>query len=305
MTEWFESGEPWFPSKWGADDALGTLNAITPEKVAAASSLVTRGAVYRLSHDLYLEMPIKQSAHGPFYYVVSNRPSDVRPGMADDSRNKLGATHCRIEMVDHLGTHLDALNHIAFDNHFYNGVDAATTVGAHGVRRYGLETIPPIVTRGILVDVAGLKGVSELEPGYAITVDDTERALAGHDLTVTPGDVVLFHTGWSHMWNDADRRATYLGSPPGVGFELACWLAERDVAIVAADTLTTEVTPVELEGTTLPVHQLLMVRHGIRLIDNIKSDELARDGVAEFQFVCAALPIRGATGCPVSPLALI
>lgn len=304
-TEWFEDGAPWYPSKWGADDVLGSLNAVTPEKVAASAALVRRGSVYRLSHDLYPAMPIKEEAHGPFFYVVSNRPSDVRKGMGDDSRNKFGAAHCRIEMVNHLGTHLDALNHVAYDNRFYNGVDAAAVVGAHGVTRYGLETIPPVVTRGLLVDVAALHGTSALDGGYAITVEDTEKALGSRGLTVEPGDVVAFHTGWSAKWNDPAQREDYLGhGTPGVGWDLAKWLAARDVALVAADTAISEVRPPELPGTTLPVHQYLIVRHGIRLIDNLKTDELARDGVTEFQFSCAALPIRGATGSPVSPLAL-
>src|SRR5437879_4437039 len=98
MAEWFESDEPWYPSKWGADDDLGSLNTLTPEGVRAAVGLVRKGRVYRLGHLIFPEMPIKEDAHGPFFSVVSNRPYDTRAGTGSESRNRVGATHCRLEM---------------------------------------------------------------------------------------------------------------------------------------------------------------------------------------------------------------
>ena len=304
MGEWFESGEPWYPAKWGADDELGTLNTLTAERVRAASGLVRTGRVYRLGHLIFPEMPIKEGAHGSFLSVISNRPYDAREGMGDDSRNRLGATHCRLELADHLGTHLDALNHIAFDNRFYNGVDAFSTITARGTHKLGIETVPPIVTRGVMLDIAGAHGKEVLEGGYAITVEDAETFLDQHDIAVEAGDAVLFHTGRSRMWTDPEARRAYFESSPGVGYELAKWLAERDVAVVGADSAATEVIPSELPGAVLPVHQYLMVKSGIRIIDNLKLDELAADGIYEFLFVCSPLPIKGATASPVAPLAI-
>lgn len=301
MTEWFESDEPWYPSKWGSGDVLGTLNVLGAESVLAAARLIRRGRVYRLGHEIFHGMPTKDDAHGPFAYFVSTRPYDDRGAERSASRNKFGATHCRLEMVDHLGTHIDALNHIAFDNRFYNGVDAYAEITAEGVRKLGMETFPPIVTRGVLVDVAGLHGVDVLDRGYAITVDDAERCLDENGLNIRPGDAVVFHTGLSTSWGDPSQQSGYFDSPPGVGYALGKWLADRDVAVVGADNPATEVMPSELPGAFLPVHQYLMVKHGIRVLDNLKLDELAADRVGEFAFVCAPLPIRGATGSPVTP----
>ncbi|MDN5855058.1 MAG: cyclase family protein, partial [Actinomycetia bacterium] len=302
MTEWFESDESWYPAKWGPDDQLGTLNVLGPDSVLAAARLIRHGHVYRLGHEIFHGMPTKDDAHGPFGYFVTTRPHDDRGAERSASRNKFGATHCRLEMVDHLGTHIDALNHIAFDNRFYNGVDAYAEITAEGVRKLGMETFPPIVTRGVLVDVAGLHGVDVLDRGYAITVDDVESCLAGDGLDVRPGDVVVFHTGVSASWDDPGRRDGYFDSPPGIGYAVGKWLAERDVAAVGADSPATEVMPSELPDTYLPVHQYLIVKHGIRILDNLKLDELAAARAHEFAFVCAPLPLRGATGSPVNPL---
>lgn len=302
MAEWFESGAPWFPSKWGPDDQLGTAATLTPEKVLASVGLVRKGRVLPLGHPIFLGMPGRVATHGPFHYLTSQRVYDHRPPIRTVTKNKFGAALCRLEMTDHLGTHLDALNHIGFDNKLYNGVDAVENTLPSGSLKLGVDTGPSVVTRGVMVDAT--EGGKVMGKGQPITVEATERFLAGHHLEVGRGDALLFHTGVSSLWHQTERYNEYYESSPGVGYDLAKWLGDRDVSLVGADTPSTEVSPSEREGIRLPVHQYLITKCGIRLIDNLKLDELAAERVYEFLFVCAPLRIKGATASPVTPLAV-
>jgi len=306
MVEWFETEERWYPSKWGENDELGTLNVLSSEKVLKAIRLVKKGRVYLLAHQIFLGMPMRRTGyHGPFFYMLTVRPYDHKPPIRKPTRNKFGSAICRLELVDHLATHIDALNHISYDNKLYNGIDAFEVSTPSGTLKLGIEKTPPIVSRGVLVDIAGFMGVDVLEQGYAITVKDTEKFLKDHNLNIERGDVVLFNTGVSKFWEEVELYEKYLESSPGVGYELAKWLAERDVAAVGSDAPATEVTPPELEETYLPVHQYLITKCGIRIIDRMCLREIAADKVYEFLFVCAPLPIRGATASPAAPLAIV
>ncbi|MCI4324132.1 MAG: cyclase family protein [Thermoplasmata archaeon] len=302
MAEWYEAGTPWFPTKWGADDQLGTAATLTDAKVLSAIALVRTGRVLPLGHPIYLGMPGRQATHGPFHYLTSQRVYDHRPPLRTVTKNKFGAALCRVEMTDHLGTHLDALNHISYDNKFYNGVDAFENTLPSGSQRLGIDTGPSIVTRGVLVDAT--RDGAMMEKGTPITVEATERFLADRHLQIGPGDAVLFHTGVSRLWHQTERYNEYYEASPGIGYELAQWLGEKDVSVTGADTPSTEVSPTEREGVRLPVHQYLITKCGIRLLDNLKLDELVATGVFEFLFVCAPLRIKGATASPVTPLAV-
>ncbi len=156
-----------------------------------------------------------------------------------------------------------------------------------------------------MVDAALLAGKEILEKGHPVEPAEVERFLKERGLTLEKGDALFVHTGVSKLWMDPSKYNEYFEAAPGIGFELAKWLDEKDVSIAGADTPATEVVPAELKGTRLPVHQYLMTKCGIRLIDNIKLDELARDETYEFLFVCSSLPIKGATGSPVAPLAIV
>ncbi len=303
MTEWFEKKD-WFPSKWGPNDVLGTLNTLSADKVLGALKLVKKGRVYRLGHLIHNEMPVRVALHGPFAYFTSQRVYDHRPPLREPTVNKFGAGLGRLEMVDHTATHLDSLNHISLDNKFYNGVDAFETTTQKGTLKLGIDTTPPIVTRGIMVDVPSMHGTDTLEKGHAVTIAEVERFLAERKLTAEKGDAVFIYTGVSKLWGEPARYNEYWENSPGIGYELAKWLGKTDVSVAGADTPGSEVAPPELKGTRLPVHQYLVTKCGIRLLDNIKLDELAKDQVYEFLFVCSPLPIKGATASPVAPLAI-
>ncbi len=303
MVEWYNTTD-WFPSKWGPSDELGTLNTLTSEKVLAGLKVVKKGRVYRLGHLIHSDMPTRPALHGPFGFFTSQRVYDHRPPLREPTANRFGASLSRLEMVDHLGTHLDSLNHVSLDNKFYNGVDAFETTTPRGTLKLGIDSSPPIVTRGIMADIASLHGKETLEKGHAVTPEEVERFLSEKNLAVQSGDAFFVFTGVSKLWSEPARYNEYWETSPGIGFELAKWLDKKDVSVTGADTPGTEVGPPELKGTRLPVHQYLITKCGIRLIDNLKLDELARDRVYEFLFVCSPLPIKGATASPVAPLAV-
>lgn len=184
-----------------------------------------------------------------------------------------------------IGTHLDALSHLQAGDRGYNGWSVAELAGTAGVRRLGVETVPQIVTRGWLVDAPERD---------IITVDD----LGG--IEPTPGDAVLFHTGWGEHWSDPE---TYLSREPGPGMEVAAWLAERGVALTGADTWS--YGPVPAEDRPFEVPQTLNVRHGVFIVENLDTSELAAAGVREFCLVLTHPKLRGATGAWTSPIALV
>lgn len=295
--------DKWFNTKWGDDDELGTLNLLTSEKVLESIQLVKKGRVMQLGHPIYNGMPGRHAFHGPFYYIISQRVYDNRPPFRKPTENGFGGALGRIEMSDHLGTHLDALNHISKDDRYYNGVDAHEITGNTGTTKFGIDTSPGIVTRGIMVDAT--KGANNIaERGKPISVNSVEDFLKSHSLDVGKGDAVFFYTGVSRLWNEPDQYNSYYESSPGIGMELARWLSNREVSVSGADVPSSEVVPAENPGERLPVHQELITRNGIRLIDNIKLDELAREKVYEFLFICSPLKIKGGTASPVVPLAI-
>jgi kynurenine formamidase len=184
-----------------------------------------------------------------------------------------------------IGTHLDALSHLQIGDRAYNGWSVTELAGTAGVRRLGVETVPQIVTRGWLVDATGRD---------VITVDD----LGG--IAPTPGDAVLFHTGWGEHWRDPE---TYLSREPGPGMEVAAWLVEHGVALTGADTWS--YGPVPAEDRPFEVPQTLNVRHGVFIVENLDTAELAADGVREFALILTHPKLRGATGAWTSPIALV
>lgn len=282
--------------RWGSDDEIGAPNLIGPAEVRAAAALVQTGRVLRLGMDL-----------GPTTVVPPHRKRVERHMSRDGGDYAAGARRPGgfqfaeevWSFAAHSGTHIDALSHAWYDDQLYNGFPGTGTRTTTGAKRCGAEKLAPIVTRGILLDVA---------PGDALpasTAVDAEALRAAADraaVTIRPGDVVLVRTGWvGAMLGDP---AGYCDHEPGIDLEGAQWLADADVAAVGADNYAIEVQPAP-EGEMFPVHQLLLRDCGIPLIENMVLDELAAEGVAEFCFVAAPLPLVGGTAGPVSPLALL
>ncbi len=291
--------ENWYPSKWGPDDEIGALNLISPTKIIAASRLVKRGKTFNLGLIMEIGIP-NHPFHGPFWYATFKRHTlDLRsPG----KQNTAGGMNTRIEMADHTATHIDSLNHVSIGDRVYNGLVSEDIVGFHGSSKLGIEKIPPIFTRGVLIDVSAFKGVQVLEPGYAISAKELQACLHAKNVKLEAGDAVLVHTGWMKYWITDNEK--FLGPVPGIDLSAAEWLADQGAAIVGADTWNVEVDPTEdLRGADA-VHQHLLVKHGVRLIENLSLDELSQDGTSEFLFVCLPLRLKGGTGSPITPIAV-
>lgn len=247
----------------------------------------------------------------PRYWGAPQLPSQP-PGLIYTlhRRHEAGAAEARtsasglIFAPDHSGTHIDALCHQAEDLGLYGGlrVDAAVQTST-GFTRLGAETIPVIVGPAILLDVAALHHVDRLSDGYAVTVEDLQSAASAERVSVEPGDVVLVRTGNGSAWSDPDR---YLRGP-GVSGQASSWIAEQRVLAVGADNMAWDLMgPVDPElKVEFPGHLVLMVRHGIYIIENLMLEHLSQAGAYRFTFICLPLKIRGATASPVRPVAMV
>ena len=233
--------------------------------------------------------------HPPFQFSLRQRHGDIP--LADG----LTGSHELLVMGGHVGTHMDALCHVAVNGRLHGDVPVEDALASDAYLSHGIDQVPPLVRRAVLVDAPRHRGISRLGPGEPVGVDDLRDA----GCRPAPGDVVLVRTGWAQLWGDRER---YLGDEhgvPGLSVEAAAWLAERGVAAVGADTIALEQIPAGGGLASLPVHALLLAGHGINLIEVMNLESLAARGVTEFLIVGAALNIVGATGAPLRPLALI
>ncbi|MDA4130677.1 MAG: cyclase family protein [Thaumarchaeota archaeon] len=290
-------------SKWGPDDEIGALKEISTEVILSAKGLVKSGRIIELSHVLENGIP-SDWFHGEFQYSTFRRHEDS--AKVFPSTNKFRAMNMRLEMADHMGTHLDSLNHVSEDGQMYNHQIASELTDNFGTSKLGVEKLPPIFTRGIFIDVTNTSKVSrELQrDDNPITSDDIKRELEAKGLDIKRGDAVLVATGWERYWMVDNKK--YLGPPcPGIGMDAARFLAEKGVSLVGTDTAGIEIDPSEKSGEMGTVHQFLLVKKGIILVENLKLEQLRKEHITEFLFVCLPLKIKGGTGSPVSPIAVI
>jgi kynurenine formamidase len=292
----------WFPSRWGPDDEAGALNEITRNVVLDAVRLVRTGRIYDLAHVLHADVPafpgrtFRQYLTTNYHFVNRRRPGGGPEGLG---RNAVNWVVEQITATQQMGTHMDALNHLQAGDRTYNGHRLADIAEDHGTNRLGVDTLPQIVTRGWLLDVAAVRG-EPLGPGDVVTVADAEAALG--DGSLRPGDAVLFHTGWGGLWGVDDDR--YSSGEPGPGLALAEWLAVHRVALTGCDTWSYGPFPPEDPDEPFVVPQTLNVRHGVVVLENLRLAEAAAAGLREFLLVISHAKLRGATGAWVTPLAL-
>jgi kynurenine formamidase len=294
----------WGCACWGKDDQIGAANLITPEKRRAALAAIGSADVYDLSHSFGADAPFMAPNQTPFLMAMWSSWKDAirrrrRLGITNDAGTNLE----RIEMNAHVGTHIDALGHVSKGDRLYNGVDAAEAVTDWGLARLGIEHIPPLITRGLLLDVAGIDGGEHLAPGRAVTPRELDRALSAAGQSIAPGDIVLIRTGWGR-WFGIDN-ARYLSGSPGIDVPAARWLTEQGVAAIGSDNMALEVLPNPDPTKALPVHQHCLAEAGVYIIENLALDALAKAGIATFCLVVLAPKMRGATGAPVRPVAIV
>jgi kynurenine formamidase len=287
--------ERWWPSPFGAEDQIGMLNLIDEGKRVAALGLVQEGELYDLGHELNEDVPVFPGRYFRQTLVTTAHHANDDGGVGDNDVNWITE---QVAGTMQLGTHLDALSHLQIGMRGYNGWSVGELAGVAGVKRLGAETIPQIVTCGWLVDAPALRGVERLRRGEVVTVADVERA----GVAPEPGDAVLFHTGWSDHWLDADA---YLDGEPGSGCELAAWLVDRGVALTGADTWSYGPVPAETPNRPFEVPQSLNVRHGVFVVENLDTRRLAADRRTRFALILTHPKLCGATGAWTSPIALV
>jgi kynurenine formamidase len=294
----------WGCACWGKDDQIGAANLITPAKRRAALACAGEARVYDLSHVTGADAPYLRPNQPPFLMMMWSTWRDaIRRRRALGMTNDAGSNVERVEMTMHVGTHIDALGHVSKGGTLYNGHDAAETLGDWGLAHLGIEHAPPMITRGVLLDVAGLDGGAHLEAGRAVTAADLAAAAERAGIAIEPGDIALIRTGWGRYFSTDNAR--YLEGEPGIDVPAARWLTERGVTAIGADNMAVEVLPNPDRTQALPVHQHALAEAGVYLIENLALDELARDGVTTFCLILAPPRIRGATGAPVRPIALV
>lgn len=294
-------------SPWGPEDEIGRLNLMTTESQAEILSRVAGGAAYDLSVEYFIGMPSWQAAGDPHYRMwMTHTPHgtvvDDPLQVGREMNEHVSYTGAAISLYTHMGTHLDALAHFGLDGEIWNGFDAAEHLGDRGWKMAGAEKIPPIVARGILIDVAAAREVDMLPAGYRISREDLVETLERQRVELRRGDVVLIRTGRMRVFSDA---TAYMDSPPGIGMSAARFLAEEAGAmIVGADNLSLEAFPSEIDGNYVPVHTYLLAQQGIPILEVVYLEELSRDGIFEFAFLGGSLKLRGADGAPIRPIAL-
>ncbi len=284
--------------RWGADDERGAINHIGPDEVRRATALVRTGEVLRLAQLLSSKTPVPghrcglqhfMGRDGGDYAAGSKRPSGFQ--FAEDT----------VVMPLHIGTHVDALCHAWYDDQMYNGFSGNDVRSVRGAEKLGVEKMPPIVTRGVLLDLVKLMG-RMLAPGEVVGRADLQAAASAAGVTPARGDAVLLRTGWLESQKGVAHPSFDI--EPGIDVEAARWLADAGVAIIGADNFAVEVMPFAA-GTVFPVHQLLIRDFGIPLLEGLMLDPLVASDRHEFLFIASPLPIVGATGSPLAPVAVL
>ena len=282
------------PSKWGAADQRGSGNHMKPETVLRASRLIRTGEVFELGRVLRPDMPFTPGRRFQM---------DVKRTNMNTGSNRRGSNEeIMYTELGQVGVQFDGFAHQTIGDSLYNcnKLDAIAT--RNGFTKLGMEHVGALMTRGVLIDVAALKGVPMLPDTYPITVDDLQGALQRQKLTLQPGDAVIVNTGWGTLWDKDGAR--YQKTNPGLTTAAAEWLAKQDPMLIGMDNGPVSVTPDPDPQLNNPVHQITLVVHGIHLLENLKLDELAGKQVYEFALIVQPLKIQGATGSTVAPIAV-
>lgn len=286
-------------SPWGPADEIGALNMMTDASRLDVLKQVVSGRVYDLGVDLFVGMPNCCSPSGDPTFQIWMTHTPAR----DTSKELVSYSGDSISMYTHSGTHIDTLNHFGLYGKIWNQVSAEDALGVRGWTKSGVDKYPPIVARGVLIDVAKSKNVAHLPASYAVTIADLQEALKTQGTTLRPGDVVLTRTGLMTLWPE---QAKYrLEAQAGLSLEAAQWLVEEQNAmLLGADNFGVESFPSKNPDNFVPVHVYLLAERGVSLLEVLWLEDLAKDQVYEFLFIASPLKLRGGTASPIRPLAI-
>ncbi|HKC26962.1 MAG TPA: cyclase family protein [Jatrophihabitans sp.] len=292
-------------SPFGSDDQIGMLNLINPESMRAVLANVDPRKIYDMSTDLFTNMPSwTMTGDLSFQIWLSHTPqgtvNDDITGLGKEKNEIVSYSGDSIALYTHTGTHVDTLNHYGYHNKIWNNFSADEHIG----RVWdvcGADKHPPVIARGILLDIPATQNVDMLPDSYGVGEQDLRNALQRQGTELRVGDVVLVRTGRMTTWPNNDA---YLYNSPGLNREGAEFLAKAGAITIGADNVGLEQQPAPVGEIWPPVHSYLLAEAGVPMIEVLDLEELARDRVYEFAYVGACLKLRGATGAPVRPLAI-
>ena len=288
--------QDWTKSKWGPNDEIGAANYITPERVKAAAQLVKTGKTYALG--------IPVGSDTPAYPPRSVKVTIVQPGQAGNHGIGPNQATYNDDMITGwvgVGSQMDGLGHLGVDHVYYNGNKIADFGDVSGLKKLGIDKVPPLVARGVMLDMAAYYKTDVVKEGTAFNTKEIEEAAKAQGVEIKEGDVVLFHTGWLSLVGKDDKR--YNGGEPGLGVEGAKYLTSKGVVAVGADTWGVEVVPFE-KNTVFEVHQILLAMNGTYILENMDTSELAKDKGYEFLFVLGQPRFKGGVQSMINPVAI-
>lgn len=293
-------------SPFGTDDEIGMLNLITPEISASMLSRADSSRVFDLSVDLFPGMPTwTQGGEPPYQIWMNHTPSgsvvDDPVGVGPEQNRLVAWSADSISMFTHCGTHVDTLNHFGYHDKIWNGFSTGEHLGSTGWTVAGADKHPPVIARGVLLDVASANDVDVLPDSFVVDVDQLQMTADRQGTKIEVGDVVMIRTGRGSTWPDA---SLYLPREPGIDRAGAEWLAQLGASMIGADNIALEHLPSADEENWLPVHTYLLAEAGVPIMEVVELEGIAEAELFEFCYVGAALKLRGATAGPVRPLAL-
>ena len=303
--------EKWWPSEWGADDQMGALNRLTPEKVLAAAGLIKEGKIYDMGRVFEEDMPLFDLTPQHRKYTLTV-PGATSWGPLGDNRLAWNEDYIAGHITQD-GTQFDSLSHMAMvmgkpgdlnEVRYYNGHSHAEIGTGRGFSKLGVEHVVPIFTRGILIDIAGYKE-RMLECTEEVTIADLQAALKRQGMdeaVIRPGDALFYYTGWGTLWKTDNTR--FNQCVPGLTDKAGDWVVDKKVVLVGTDNWAVETIPGPDPSQFAPNHQKFLVENGIYIMENIDFSALLQDRVYEFAFVFGAIPFKGATGSPARPFAI-
>ncbi len=284
-------------SKFGPDDQIGNVNYITPEKTLAATRLVTKGKAYRLGIETNKDTP----AYGTRTFGITV----LQPGQSGGGLGPTRSTY-NDDIISGwvgVGSQIDGFGHIGIDNVYFNCNRGSDFAMADGLKKLGVENIPAVATRGVLLDMAGYFGTDMVKEGTAFNRAEIEGAMKRQGIkSIGKGDVVLFYSGWMKLLGKDNKR--FIAANPGLGRDGAKYLASMGVAMIGADTSNFEVIPFEKDAGIYEVHQILLALNGIHILENMNTEDMVKDQAWEFLFTLGPSRITGGVQAIVNPIGI-
>ena len=299
------SGAAWAaeckPSKWGKDDQIGAANMVKPESVMAASKLIKKGETHPLGIVIDPDMPAFPPRKMMLQVVQPNQ--QYGRSMEKDFGWPIVYNDDVTQLWWGTGPQIDGLGHLGEEGMYYNCNDGKEFAALTGLKKLGIHTIPPLVARGVMLDIAKLKGVDVMKAGEGVGSEDIKAAAKAQGVEIREGDVVLIHTGWTDGMLESDPKA-WVSGEPGLTNEAAVYLASLNVMAVGADTWGVEAVPPVEGDKVFYGHVTFLKENGIYILETMNTGRLAKESVSEFMFVLGQARLKGAVQMMINPVAM-